>query len=148
MRNCGIFAFHFSLFWYFSCFSFLFKMRPRRSCTVPVSKPILSEIQDRMYDCSESEVRDIALSVSKYFKMDIDSIANFWFENTEGYNLKNQNHLQLLRWILESQGLKHEQSIAFLHSLDLNQIRSLGFQRVTNAQGTVFYRIRTGEQTE
>ncbi len=122
--------------------------RPRRSCTIAAPKPVLSDIQERLYDCSEDEVRDITLSVSKYFKMDIDDSANFWFENTEGYNLKNLNHLHLLRWILESVGLKHEHSVAFLHSLNLNQVRSLGLQRVTNAQGTVFYRIQTGELTE
>lgn len=160
---------------FFSAFlSFLLtKMasRPRRSCTVAQPKPVLSEIQEKLYDSTEEEVRQTALSVSRFFKMDIDAIAEFWFSDLfsklqhakqddatdaafcqsvadiSGYNLKNYNHRLVLRWVLESQGLKHDKSVEFLHSLPLNLVRSLGLQRVTNAQGTVFYRIQTGELT-
>ena len=57
--------------------------RPRRSCTLPVVAPILSRILEETYELSDSELFTRFQAVSKYFKEDVDALADFWLSNTD-----------------------------------------------------------------
>ncbi len=118
--------------------------RPRRS-TIPACPAQFESILEDAYDWEESKIHDVFKTVCKYFKEDPGKLAEFWLTNTDHYNLKNSQHIALLRWVFEKVGLKHEKSVDFLHKISKNTIRSLGLQRVEMTNGTIYYRIIMGE---
>ncbi len=117
--------------------------RPRRSCTLPVAAPILSRILEESYEISDSEFFARYQAVTKYFKEDVDALADFWLSNTELYDLTNREHLLLLGRVMNTVGVKHPLAVEFLDTLTKRQVRSLGLQRVEKGS-TGFYRARVG----
>jgi hypothetical protein len=117
--------------------------RPRRSCTLPVAAPVLSRLLEETYELSDSELFARFQGVTKYFKEDVDALANFWLSNTDSYDLTNREHLLLLTRVLNSVGCKHALAVEFLNTLTKKQVRSVGLQRV-ETDSSVFYRARVG----
>lgn len=122
-------------------------LRPRRSCTLPPASPDdLDTLLDHLYDCTDEEILKECKTVSKYYKNDIEQIAKFWLLDTESYNLQNDRHIYLLRWIFETVGLKHLLVVDYLHSLSKQTVRRLGLVRVI-IPNRIYYRNRTGCHT-
>jgi hypothetical protein len=123
--------------------------RPVRSTRIKVA-PVLPEIMSRInllngkyYENIRNEVE----AVTKYFKEDADAIAEFWLTHYE-YNLLDFKHIQLLKTVFATTGLKQDLIIEFLDKiLDESLVSKLGAVRVNNGK-KVFYRIRVGLGTD
>lgn len=118
-------------------------LRPRNSAR-NVS-PVLSEI---MYRISSTESMSVinaeTKAVARYFKDDPDSIAQFWLDGYR-YDLSQENHREVLRWLFTTVGLKQEDVVNFLDNIKSREILAdLGVVRVVGEKST-FYRIRVGE---
>jgi hypothetical protein len=124
--------------------------RPTRSCRVKPEAPILPEIVARINDLNGKyyeNIRNEFNAVSKYFKDEEEAIANFWLTNYE-YNMLDFKHQFLLRTLLSTVGLKLPNIVEFLDRiLDETLLSKLGVIRVNNGK-KIFYRIRTGIQSE
>ena len=123
--------------------------RPVRSTRIK-NAPVLPEIMSRInllegkyYENIRNEVE----AVTKYFKDDPDAIVKFWLTHYE-YNLLDFKHIQLLKTVFATTGLKQNLVVEFLNKiLDENQLTKLGAVRVNNGE-KVFYRIRVGLGTD
>jgi hypothetical protein len=124
--------------------------RPTRSCRVKPEAPILPQIVARINDLNGKyyeNIRNEFNAVSKYFKDEEEAIANFWLTNYE-YNMLDFKHQFLLRTLLSTVGLKLPNIVEFLDRiLDETLLSKLGVIRVNNGK-KIFYRIRTGIQSE
>ncbi len=123
--------------------------RPVRSTRVKVA-PVLPEIVSRInllsgkyYENIHNEVE----AVTKFYKEDADAIAEFWLTNYE-YNLLDFKHIQLLKSVFATTGLKQDLVVEFLNKIeDESLLSKLGAVRVNNGK-KVFYRIRVGLDTD
>lgn len=115
-------------------------LRPRTSTTTPI-------LSDVMYRISAAESMSVIAAetkaVAKYFKEDPDAIAQFWLGGYR-YDLMNENHCEVLRWLFVTVGLKQENVVEFLDTLNRGSLANLGVVRVVGEKST-FYRIRVGE---
>ncbi len=120
--------------------------RPRRSCTLPVPKPILSNVLEQAAQSTDSEIFQLHQRVAKFFKEDVDALAAFWFADTRLFDLRSREHQQLLTRVLAHVGVQHPHVVDFLHGLSRERARALGVHRVERGS-TIHYRIRTGMDT-
>lgn len=110
-----------------------------------LKKPSLLNIQRiTTGDITADIVRSHVNMVSKYYENSSSSvIARYWLRNTDGYDLKNPGHLELLRWVFINVDLNDPYSIDYLHSLDNRTVRLLGLQRIC-IPNRLFYRYAPG----
>ncbi len=123
--------------------------RPVRSTRVKVA-PVLPEIVSRINLLSGKyyeNIRNEVEAVTKFYKDDADAIAEFWLTNYE-YNLLDFKHIQLLKSVFATTGLKQDLVVEFLNKIeDESLLSKLGTVRVNNGK-KVFYRIRVGLGTD
>ena len=123
--------------------------RPIRSTRIKVV-PVLPEIVSRInllegkyYENIRNEVE----AVTKYYKEDADAIAEFWLSHYE-YNLLDFKHIQLLKSVFATTGLKQDLVVEYLNKIeDESLLNKLGAVRINNGKN-VFYRIRVGLSTD
>ena len=123
--------------------------RPIRSTRIKVV-PVLPEIVSRInllegkyYENIRNEVE----AVTKYYKEDADAIAEFWLSHYE-YNLLDFKHIQLLKSVFATTGLKQDLVVEYLNKIeDESLLNKLGAVRINNGK-KVFYRIRVGLSTD
>ena len=115
-------------------------LRPR----ISTAAPILSDVMHRISTTdSKSLIATETKAVAKYFKEDPDAIAKFWMYGFD-YDLANNNHREVLRWIFVTVGLKQIDVVEFLDTLNRKLLADLGVVRVVGEKST-FYRIRVGD---
>lgn len=124
--------------------------RPIRSCRIKPVAPVLPEIVARINMLSGKyyeNIRNEFNTIVKYYKEDSDSIASFWLTHYE-YNMLDFKHQFLIKCLFNQVGLKQPDVVSFLDKIiDNETLLKLDVVRVNNGK-TVFYRIRTGLQSE
>ena len=124
--------------------------RPVRSSRIKPSPPILPEIMARINALNGKYYENITNefnAIAKYFKDDHDMITSFWLSHYE-YNLTDFKHRYLLRRLFETVGFKQLLVKSLLDKIDDTEILSqMGTVRVNNGS-KIFYRIRTGIQSD